>query len=117
MFAHQASGARYCTVRRIEQGLDDVLLLLPGTVLAQLEFGFEPGDRDFEPNNVAEHALSIALTQSCPLLAIRGFECGNEIMEHREQFVGCGVGARLAVGVDCTIVPRGDHFSRFVVRR
>ena len=98
------------------QRIDHVLLLLRRAVLAQLEFGFDFGDRDLKSYDVAEHAGSIGLAQTVPLLLVRGLEGWNQVVEHGKQILVSGVCSRIAVDVNRGIVPRGNVFGRDIVR-
>ena len=59
--------------------------------------------------------LAVRLAQGVPLLFVGSVEGGNEIVEHVQQLLWFGVGCRVAVDVDCAVIPRRNNFARVVV--
>src|SRR5215472_1146075 len=116
MFAHQARSAGHCRVGCDTERIDDLLLLFSGAVLAQLELCVKLGHSYFESHNMIEQSLTIGFTQAGPLLLVTCFECRDQVVQYVEQVLWFGECLRGAVGVNRTVVPRGNSFLCIVIR-
>jgi hypothetical protein len=82
---HQARHAGNGCIFGFLERRDYVGLFFSCPILAELEFSFNFGRRNFESNNVTEHAFAVARTQAFPLLAIGRLECLHQLIQNALQ--------------------------------
>src|SRR3982074_1463678 len=63
LFSHESRYTGDRSVLGLRQGRDHILLLVPGTVLAELEFGFDLRSGDLKSDDVAQHALAVSVAE------------------------------------------------------
>src|SRR5579872_6994499 len=117
LLTHEARGTGNRSVLRLAQRLDHILLLFFCPVLAQLEFSLDPAYRDFESDNVAQHAFAIRIAQAGPLFAIRSLKRSNQLVQHSLNILSGGENSRRPVHMHCSIVPCRHILARRIVRR
>src|SRR5579872_1148028 len=117
LLTHEARGTGNRSVLRLAQRLDHILLLFFCPVLAQLEFSLDPAYRDFESDNVAQHALAIRIAQAGPLFAIRSLKRSNQLVQHSLNILSGGEHSRRPVHMHHSIVPCRHILARRIVRR